>query len=70
MPNEEMIFSRVKGIKKSKLKYRESSDVMRSVKDLSLKENTKYVLMEYSVSPHIFATFSPIIFNFFTHIII
>ncbi|RKO88494.1 hypothetical protein BDK51DRAFT_47467 [Blyttiomyces helicus] len=41
-------FSRVRAIKKKKLKGKEPADVLRNPKDLTLKEISAYILLEYS----------------------
>jgi transcription initiation factor TFIID subunit 1 len=46
--NETFTFSRVKAIKKSKLKNIDPSASMKSPKDLSLKDTCKFILMEYT----------------------
>lgn len=49
-PNIESHFSRVKaGKKKKKDKKKDPSEIMRSSKDLTLKDNSFFVLVEYSV---------------------
>ncbi|KAF9922459.1 hypothetical protein FBU30_007413 [Linnemannia zychae] len=47
-PNVEITFSRVKGSKKKKQKKKELGEVMRNVKDLTLRDHTNFVLLEYS----------------------
>ncbi|KAK3839034.1 MAG: hypothetical protein J3R72DRAFT_179932 [Linnemannia gamsii] len=47
-PNVEITFSRVKGSKKKKQKRKELGEVMRSSKDLTLRDHTNFVLLEYS----------------------
>ncbi|RUP38158.1 hypothetical protein BC936DRAFT_138420 [Jimgerdemannia flammicorona] len=48
-PNIELHFSRVKaGKKKKKDKKKDPSEIMRSSKDLTLKDNSYFVLLEYS----------------------
>ncbi|KAI1317458.1 hypothetical protein EDD11_008395 [Mortierella claussenii] len=47
-PNVQITFSRVKGNKKKKQKRKELGEVMRSSKDLTLRDNTNFVLLEYS----------------------
>ncbi|KAF9364515.1 hypothetical protein BGX34_001286 [Mortierella sp. NVP85] len=46
--NVDITFSRVKGSKKKKQKRKELGEVMRSPKDLTLRDNTNFVLLEYS----------------------
>ncbi|KAF9106734.1 hypothetical protein BGX29_008592 [Mortierella sp. GBA35] len=46
--NAEITFSRVKGSKKKKQKRKELGEVMRSSKDLTLRDHTNFVLLEYS----------------------
>lgn len=45
---EPIIFSKVKAGKKKKIKEIDPGDLMRTPKDLSLKDNSKFVLIEYS----------------------
>ncbi|KAF9196559.1 hypothetical protein BGZ49_002762 [Haplosporangium sp. Z 27] len=47
-PNVEITFSRVKGSKKKNKKRKELGEVMRSSKDLTLRDHTNFVLLEYS----------------------
>ncbi|KAF9939086.1 hypothetical protein BGZ65_011577 [Modicella reniformis] len=47
-PNVDITFARVKGSKKKKQKRKELGEVMRSSKDLTLRDNTNFVLLEYS----------------------
>ncbi|KAG0369678.1 hypothetical protein BC939DRAFT_405952 [Gamsiella multidivaricata] len=47
-PNADITFSRVKGSKKKKQKRKELGEVMRSSKDLTLRDHTNFVLLEYS----------------------
>ncbi|KAF9934749.1 hypothetical protein BGZ67_003677 [Mortierella alpina] len=47
-PNVDITFSRVKGSKKKKQKRKELGEVMRSSKDLTLRDHTNFVLLEYS----------------------
>ena len=49
--NTKISFKRVKNAKSTKreIKSKDTDDVMRNVKDLSLRDNSKYVLLEYSV---------------------
>ncbi|KAF9171616.1 hypothetical protein BGX21_008150 [Mortierella sp. AD011] len=47
-PNVEITFSRVKGSKKKNKKRKELGEVMRSFKDLTLRDHTNFVLLEYS----------------------
>jgi transcription initiation factor TFIID subunit 1, fungi type len=46
---EPITFARVKASKKKKLKDIDPAGCMKSPKDLSLKDTSKYVLMEYTV---------------------
>ncbi|KAF9917575.1 hypothetical protein BX616_000573 [Lobosporangium transversale] len=46
--NVDITFSRVKGSKKKKQKRKELGEVMRGSKDLTLRDNTNFVLLEYS----------------------
>lgn len=47
-PEVDITFSRVKGSKKKKQKRKELGEVMRSSKDLTLRDHTNFVLLEYS----------------------
>ncbi|KAF9437750.1 hypothetical protein BGZ76_011280 [Entomortierella beljakovae] len=47
-PNVEITFSRVKGSKKKNKKRKELGEVMRSSKDLTLRDHTNFILLEYS----------------------
>ncbi|KAI8348006.1 hypothetical protein B0O80DRAFT_429974 [Mortierella sp. GBAus27b] len=47
-PNVDITFSRVKGNKKKNKKRKELGEVMRSFKDLTLRDTTNFVLLEYS----------------------
>ncbi|KAJ3276830.1 hypothetical protein HDV01_002885 [Terramyces sp. JEL0728] len=47
-PNPPITFSRVKAMKKKKLKEIDPGEMMRTPKDVSLKDNCKFVLVEYS----------------------
>ncbi|KAG0348981.1 hypothetical protein BG004_003143 [Podila humilis] len=47
-PSTVITFSRVKGSKKKKQKRKELGEVMRSSKDLTLRDHTNFVLLEYS----------------------
>ncbi|KAG9067179.1 hypothetical protein KI688_011960 [Linnemannia hyalina] len=46
--NVDITFSRVKGSKKKNKKRKELGEVMRSSKDLTLRDHTNFVLLEYS----------------------
>jgi hypothetical protein len=48
--NELCAFSRVKSSKKKKLKKKEIGELMRSAKELTLKDGSNFVLLEYCVS--------------------
>ncbi|KAG0331886.1 hypothetical protein BG000_010518 [Podila horticola] len=47
-PGAYITFSRVKGSKKKKQKRKELGEMMRSSKDLTLRDHTNFVLLEYS----------------------
>ncbi|KAG0055417.1 hypothetical protein BGZ83_008691 [Gryganskiella cystojenkinii] len=47
-PDVDITFSRVKGSKKKKQKRKELGEVMRSSKDLTLRDHTNFVLLEHS----------------------
>ena len=50
--NKPITFSRVKSVKKKKLKAKDGTP-MKSTKDITLKDNSKYLLLEYSVRNNI-----------------
>jgi transcription initiation factor TFIID subunit 1 len=47
-PNDIMKFTRMKNLKKKKVKGQDIIEVLSSVKDITLKDNSNYVLFEYS----------------------